>query len=160
MPFWLDTFLDSLWISMKSASINSFPLVSNLHFKTSFETVLAFLKTERRVQRFPIYSLPQHMYNLRLYEHHASEWYIFLNQGWTYIDEYNHMKSIVTWSFSLGVVHWKDLHRCIMTYIYLYNEEGMATDSSILVWRIPMDRAAASWATVHKVTKSWTWLSD
>ena len=37
-------------------------------------------------------------------------------------------------------------------------EEGMATHSSILAWRIPMDRGA--WrATVHGVAKSWTWLS-
>ena len=34
-------------------------------------------------------------------------------------------------------------------------EEGMATHSSIVAWRIPMDRGA--WrATVHEVTKSWT----
>ena len=32
-------------------------------------------------------------------------------------------------------------------------EEGMATHSSILAWRIPMDRGAW-WATVHRVTKS------
>ena len=38
-------------------------------------------------------------------------------------------------------------------------EEGMATHSSILAWRIPMDRGAW-WATVHGVTKSWTRLSD
>ena len=31
-------------------------------------------------------------------------------------------------------------------------EEGMATHSSILAWRIPMDRGAW-WATVHEVTK-------
>ena len=32
--------------------------------------------------------------------------------------------------------------------------EGMTTHSSILAWRIPMDRGA--WrATVHGVTKSW-----
>ena len=38
-------------------------------------------------------------------------------------------------------------------------EEGMATHSSILAWRIPMDRGA--WrATVHGVTKSWTHLRD
>ena len=37
-------------------------------------------------------------------------------------------------------------------------EEGMATDSSILAWRSPMDRGAW-WATVHKVAKSWTQLS-
>ena len=34
-------------------------------------------------------------------------------------------------------------------------EEGMATHSSILAWRISMDRGA--WrGTVHGVTKSWT----
>ena len=38
-------------------------------------------------------------------------------------------------------------------------EEGMATHSSILAWRIPMDRGA--WrATVHAVTKSKTQLRD
>ena len=35
----------------------------------------------------------------------------------------------------------------------------MATDSSILAWRIPMDRGAWQ-ATVHGVTKSQTQLSD
>ena len=34
-------------------------------------------------------------------------------------------------------------------------EEGMATRSSILTWRIPMGRGAWG-ATVHRVTKSWT----
>ena len=38
-------------------------------------------------------------------------------------------------------------------------EKGMATYSSILAWRIPMDRGAW-WATVHGVAKSWTRLSD
>jgi len=34
-------------------------------------------------------------------------------------------------------------------------EEGMATHSSILAWRIPMDRG--TWrAMVHRVAKSWT----
>ena len=37
--------------------------------------------------------------------------------------------------------------------------EGMATHSSILAWRIPMDRGAW-WATVHGVAKSRTQLSD
>ena len=38
-------------------------------------------------------------------------------------------------------------------------EKGMATHSSILAWRIPMDRGA--WKTaVHRVTKSWTCLND
>ena len=36
-------------------------------------------------------------------------------------------------------------------------EEEMTTHSSILVWRIPMDRGAW-WATVHGVTKSQTGL--
>ena len=35
----------------------------------------------------------------------------------------------------------------------------MATHSSILAWRIPMDRGAW-WATVHGVAKSWTQLSE
>ena len=34
-------------------------------------------------------------------------------------------------------------------------EQGMATHSSILAWRIPMDRGAW-WATVHGVAKSQT----
>ena len=34
-------------------------------------------------------------------------------------------------------------------------EEGMATPSSILAWRIPMDRGAW-WTTVHEVAKSRT----
>ena len=50
-----------------------------------------------------------------------------------------------TWFQSLG---WKD---CL--------EEGMATHSNILAWRIPMGREAW-WATVHGVTKSQTQLSN
>ena len=38
-------------------------------------------------------------------------------------------------------------------------EEGMANDSSILDWRIPMDRDAWQ-ATVPRVAKSWTQLSN
>ena len=50
-----------------------------------------------------------------------------------------------TWVRSLG---WKDLL-----------EEGMATHSSILAWRTPMDRGAW-WAIVQGVAKSWTELSN
>ena len=38
-------------------------------------------------------------------------------------------------------------------------EEGMATHSNILAWRIPMDRGAW-WVTVHGVAKSRTQLSN
>ena len=38
-------------------------------------------------------------------------------------------------------------------------EEEMAAHSSILTWRIPMDRGAW-WATIHSVAKSQTWLND
>ena len=38
-------------------------------------------------------------------------------------------------------------------------DEGMTTHSSILAWRIPMDRSTW-WATVHGVAESWTRLSD
>ena len=34
-------------------------------------------------------------------------------------------------------------------------KKEMTIHSSILAWRIPMDRGAL-WATVHRVTKSWT----
>ena len=50
-----------------------------------------------------------------------------------------------TWVLSLG---WEDPLK-----------GGMATHSSILAWRIPMDRGAW-WATVHVVTKSVTRQSD
>ena len=38
-------------------------------------------------------------------------------------------------------------------------EKEMATHVSIFAWRIPMDREAW-WATVHRVAKSWTRLSN
>ena len=38
-------------------------------------------------------------------------------------------------------------------------EEGMAIHSSILVWRIPMERGAW-WATIHGVVQSQIWLSN
>ena len=38
-------------------------------------------------------------------------------------------------------------------------EKRMATHSSILAWRIPMDREAW-WATVHEIAKSQTRLRD
>ena len=38
-------------------------------------------------------------------------------------------------------------------------QEGMATHSSILAWRIPID-TCAWWATDHGVVKSWTYLSE
>ena len=38
-------------------------------------------------------------------------------------------------------------------------EEGMATTSNILAWRIPIDRGAW-WATVHGIAKSRTWLNN
>ena len=38
-------------------------------------------------------------------------------------------------------------------------EKGMATNSSILAWRIPMDKGAWQ-AIVHRVSKSWTWLKQ
>ena len=50
-----------------------------------------------------------------------------------------------TWVPSLG---WED-----------FLEEGMTIHSSILVWRIPMDREAW-WATVYRVAESQTQLSD
>ena len=49
-----------------------------------------------------------------------------------------------TWVSSLG---WEDIR-----------EQSMTTQSSILAWRIPMDRGAW-WATAHEVANSRTWLN-
>ena len=38
-------------------------------------------------------------------------------------------------------------------------EEGMATHSSILAWRIPVNREAR-WAAIYEVAKSWTQLKQ
>ena len=38
-------------------------------------------------------------------------------------------------------------------------EEDLATYSSVLAWRIPVDRGAWQ-ATVPRVSMSWKWLSD
>ena len=38
-------------------------------------------------------------------------------------------------------------------------EEEIATHSSILAWKTPMDRGARR-STVHGIAKSWTWLGD
>ena len=35
-------------------------------------------------------------------------------------------------------------------------EEGMATHSSILAWRIPWTEQPGELQSIHKVTKSWT----
>ena len=48
------------------------------------------------------------------------------------------------WETSVRSLDWKDP---LM--------EGMATQPSILAWRIPMDREAW-WATIHGITKSQT----
>ena len=39
-------------------------------------------------------------------------------------------------------------------------EEGMATHSSILAWRIQWTKEPGGWATVRGVSKSWTRLSN
>ena len=53
-----------------------------------------------------------------------------------------------TWETWVRTLGWKNLL-----------EKGMATHSSILAWRIPMDRGAW-WATVHGLAKSWIQLSN
>ena len=68
-----------------------------------------------------------------------------------------------SWS-SLGAQTVKNLPAMWETWVQSLGwedplEEGMATHSSILAWRIPMDREAW-WATVQGVTKNRTRLSD
>ena len=59
----------------------------------------------------------------------------------------------------------KNLHAVQETWVQSLGwedplEEGMATHSNILAWRIPMDRGAWQAIVHHGVTKSWTRLSD
>ena len=57
-------------------------------------------------------------------------------------------ESACNWETWVWFLHWEDPL-----------EEDMATHSSILTWRISMDRG--DWkAIVHGATKSWTWLRD
>ena len=69
-------------------------------------------------------------------------------------------------SFSVSLVAQRAKHLPAMQETWVWSlgwedplEEGMATYSSTLAWRVPMDRGAW-WATVHGVAKSWTRLSD
>ena len=57
---------------------------------------------------------------------------------------------------NLGLLHCRQIFHQL-NYQELFLEEGMAMYSSILAWRIPIDREA--WRTsVHGVAKSQTWL--
>ena len=47
----------------------------------------------------------------------------------------------------------------LLFYIWKTLEKEMATHSSILAWKNPMDRGTW-WVTVHGIAKSWIWLSD
>ena len=67
-----------------------------------------------------------------------------------------------SWAF-LGAPMVKNLPAMWDTWVQFLDwedplDEGMATHSGILAWRITMDRGAW-WATVHGVAKSWTRLS-
>ena len=53
-------------------------------------------------------------------------------------------------------MHWIEWE-CMWVPLPVSLEKEMATHSSILAWRIPMDRGAW-WATVHGVAKNWPWL--
>ena len=74
--------------------------------------------------------------------------------------EINNWESpVYTWCFPGGTVV-KNPPAILETWVQFLGwedslEEGVATHSSILAWRIPVDRGAW-WAIVYKVTKSWT----
>ena len=53
-------------------------------------------------------------------------------------------------------MHWIEWE-CMWVPLPVSLEKEMATHSSILAWRIPMDRGTW-WATVHGVAKNWLWL--
>ena len=60
--------------------------------------------------------------------------------------ERTHLPMQKAWGMQIWSLDWEDPL-----------EEGMATHSSILTWRIPMDRGAW-WAMIQRIAKSWKWL--
>ena len=100
----------------------------------------------------------------------AFEW-LFL--PWSFVsNQTSHTLSITVLETYCGTVLWASLRAQLvknssaMLEIWVWSlgwedplEEGMATHSSILAWRISMDRGAW-WAIVHGVAKSWAWLSS
>ena len=65
-----------------------------------------------------------------------------------------------TTSYFYFCIPYSELTKNLISIHHPFKEE-MATHSSILAWRIPMDREAW-WATVHRIAKSWAllkWLS-
>ena len=70
-----------------------------------------------------------------------------LQHSWTSLVAWMVKNPPAMWETWVGSLVWEDPL-----------EEGMATHSSILAWRIPMDRGTW-WATVHEIEKSWTQLS-
>ena len=81
--------------------------------------------------------------------------------GWTYqiVEFFLTVHNPLLFSTSLVTQRIKNLPAVRETWVQSLGwedplVEGMATHSSILAWRIPMDRGAW-WATVHRVAKSW-----
>ena len=82
-------------------------------------------------------------------------------KSWTWLSYWAHRGNFEKWaSLVIQMVKnppamWETWFRSLSWEDPL--EEGMAVHSSILAWRIPMDRGGW-WPTVHRVTKSWIWL--
>ena len=81
--------------------------------------------------------------------------------GWTYqiVEFFLTVHNPLLFSTSLVTQRIKNLPAVWETWVQSLGwedplVEGMATHSSILAWRIPMDRGAWQ-ATVHGVAKSW-----
>ena len=81
--------------------------------------------------------------------------------GWTYqiVEFFLTVHNPLLFSTSLVTQRIKNLPAVRETWVQSLGwedplVEGMATHSSILAWRIPMDRGAWQ-ATVHGVAKSW-----
>ena len=100
------------------------------------------------------------VYLLRFFTHHSPS----LTSDTSHFSVYTFILPWDTWQASLVAQLVKNPPAMQETWVQSLAwedplEESMATHSSILDWRIPMERGAWQ-ATVHGVVKCWTQLSD
>jgi len=107
-----------------------------------------------------------HPPSLQVFTHHYAQQVLIVYYGHEYSHHCEYNQSLYSiWTSQVALVvknlpaNAGDVRDVGLTHVGQEDKlgEGMATHSSILDWGIPMDRGDW-WATVHRVSKSWTQL--